>query len=72
MIGSAVIDHPLPRTMRRLHILLFDALLRDKGNVGFGVRSYNSLDHCRRTNGFTYCGLIIFSWCQIASNLRAQ
>jgi len=38
--GGAVIDHPLPRTMQRLNILLFDALLQDKGNVGFDVRPY--------------------------------
>ena len=32
--SGAVIDHPLPRTMQRLNILLFDALLWDEGNVG--------------------------------------
>ena len=27
---------------------------------------------CRRTNGFTYCGLMIFTCCPRSSNSRAQ
>jgi hypothetical protein len=72
-----VIDHALPRAMQRLNVLLLDGLLRDERNVpltrGCADASASLPSFfCRRTNGFTYCGLMIFTQWPSASNLRAQ
>jgi hypothetical protein len=48
--SGPVIDHPLPRTMQRLNILLFDALLGDEGNVGLT---------CGRTNGLGIITIVL-------------
>jgi hypothetical protein len=61
-----MIDHALASAMQGLDVLLLDGLLWNQWNVGlarcgadrFGVVA---AFFCRRTNGFTYCGLMILT-----------
>jgi hypothetical protein len=60
-----MIDQPLPRPVERLDILLFEGLLRHKSHVrlctAVQIASASLVSFFRRTNGFTYCGAIIFT-----------
>jgi hypothetical protein len=63
--------------MQRLDILLLDRLLRDERNVCLARGRTNRLGVVAVIllpphNGFTYCGLMIFTRCPSASNWRPQ
>jgi hypothetical protein len=61
---GAVIDHPLPGAMQGLDVLLLDGLPKGiwawRAAVQIASASLPSF-FCLRTNGFTYCGLMIFT-----------